>query len=233
MKIAIIDDETFWRECAENIVRQYYGDVKIDIDVFESGAKYLETREFYDITLVDIEMPVIDGFETISKAREYNREGLFIILTTHIELSRRGYFVNAFRYVDKTNIKAEINEAIKSAEILFGRNEKVYVNVIGEGQRELVLKNILYIETEKHYRLVHTTNGIVRCSNSMEDIEDILGGKWFFRCHNAYIVNLDEITKIEDTMIYMSNGNNIDVSVRKLPSFRKAYVNRQFECANA
>lgn len=233
MRIAIVDDDKHWRECAENIVYQHYNNAEIELDIFESGEKYLESKKSYDISFVDIEMPIIDGFTTISKAREYNRDGIYIILTTHLELSRKGFLVNAFRYIDKTNLDEEMAEAIKSAEIILGRNQKIVVNAVGEGQREIILKNIIYIETEKHCILVHTHYGIVRCSNSMNDIEQALNGKWFFRCHNAYMVNLDEIRKVEDKTILMSDGNDIEISRRRFPEFKKSYVNRQYESANA
>ena len=39
-------------------------------------------------------------------------------------------------------MKNELTEAVLSAEVLLGRNEKISVNVIGDGQRELILKDI-------------------------------------------------------------------------------------------
>lgn len=233
MKIAIIDDEIYWRQSAEQIVREYFTEKNVEIDIFESGEQYLKNQVVYDISFVDIEMPGTDGFETIRKARQYNDEGIFIILTTHTEMSRKGYIVNAFRYIDKTNLEEEIKEAIQSAELLLGRNEKISVNVIGNGIRKLVLKDITYIETEKHYIVVHTTNGSIRCNNNMTEMEEILNQEWFFRCHHAYIVNLDEIFKIDGYVIFLNDGNKIEVSQRKMSGFRKAYLNRQYKCGNA
>lgn len=232
MRIAIVEDQKYWRDCAEKFVRQYYGDKKIDIDIYESGKSYLEKGELYDISLVDIEMPVIDGFETITKARKYNPEGIFIILTTHLEMSRKGYHVNAFRYLDKTNLEEELNEALDSAQYLLERYDKIQVNVVGEGKQDIVLKNIIYIETDKHRAIVHTANGVIRCTNSMAEIETALSGKWFYRSHNAYIINLDEIKCLKGTIVVMSDGRDLDVSKRRFLQFKKAYMTRQFQCAN-
>ena len=233
MKLAIIDDELCWREAAESYLRQYYSDVNFEIDIFDSGEKYLKTRKIYDISFVDIEMSGLDGFETIERAQLYNNDGIFVILTTHTEMSRKGYLVNAFRYIDKLNLEAEIDEALKSAELLLGRNNKISVNVIGGGQRELVLKDILYVETEKHYIVIHTKKDKIRCSNMISDMERKLDGTWFYRCHNTYIVNLDEIVRINQSFLHMSDGNILEVSARKESGFKKAYLNRQFECGNA
>jgi len=232
MNIAIVDDDEIWRERIKAELLGYNHD-EMQIDLFASGEKYLCSQKQYDISFVDIEMSGIDGFETITKARNAKGDsGIYVILTTHTEMSRKGYFVNAFRYIDKVHLE-ELKEAMDSAVKVLGRNEKITVNVIGDGPREIVLKNIIYIETEKHYILVHTHKGMMKCSNNMHDMESMLPDKWFCRCHNVYIVNLDEIVKFEDRIIYLSNGDDIDVSYRKMKEFKKMYINRQYECANA
>ena len=233
MKIAIIDDEELWRELINKTIVDIVKDEMLSIDIFKDGMDYLKSKENYEITLVDIEMPGVDGFETIRRARVYNNEGIFIILTTHLEMSRNGYKYNVFRFVDKCKMKSELREAILSAEVLLGRNAKISVNVIGDGQRELVLKDIIYMATERHYILIYTKHGVIRCNNNMKEMERVLKENWFFRCHNAFIVNLDEITDVKETVIYMSNGDNLDVSKRKYSKFKKLYIDRQYLRSNA
>ena len=231
MKISIVDDDPKWVERIKNEVMRYDENKEMEMDVFLSGEEYLKKQAQYDISFIDIEMPGIDGFETISAARKYNPNGIYVILTTHVEMSRKGYVVNAFRYLDKTQLE-EMRETIESAQVLLGRNEKIEVNVINDGVRKLTLKNIIYIETEKHYILIHTKHGVVKCSDRMQDVEKMLPDNWFNRCHHAYIVNLDEINDIKDKIIYLSNGDDIDVSDRKMGRFKKAYFNREYERAN-
>ena len=67
----------------------------------------------------------------------------------------------------------------------------------------------------------------------MKELETILDEKWFFRCHNSYIVNLDEIASVDKKIIYLKNGNDIDIAQRKAAEFNRAYLRRQFECGNA
>ncbi len=229
MKIAIVDDDTNWRERIQARIMQC-GDM--EIDTFSCGEEFLTSAGHYDISFVDIEMSGMDGFETISKAKQRDEDSIYVILTTHTELSRKGYCVNAFRYIDKAHLE-EIDEAIESAAVVLGRNKKIEVNVIGDGARDIVLKNIIYIETEKHYIVVHTRQGALKCNNNLKDIETILPNTWFCRCHNVFIVNLDEILRIDGRIAYLSNGDDIDISYRKMSQFKKLYINRQYECANA
>lgn len=231
MKISIVDDDPKWVERIQNEIIRYDKNKEMTIDTFLSGEEYLKKQEQYDISFIDIEMSGIDGFETISEARKYNPNGLYVIFTTHVEMSRKGYMVNAFRYLDKMKLE-EMQETIESAQVVLGRNEKIEVNVINDGVRKITLKNIIYIETEKHYIVLHTKHGIIKCSDTMHDIAKMLPSNWFNRCHHAYIVNLDEIVQIENRVVYLSNGDDIDVSDRKMGQFRKAYLNREYECAN-
>ncbi len=231
MKIAIVDDDASWRERIEQEILRYADNSKMQIDVYESGEQYVKSRKQYDISFIDIEMNGMDGFDTILKAKEYQQDGLFVILTTHVEMSRKGYLVNAFRYIDKTELH-ELEETIRSASVVLERNDKIDINVIGDGPRRLAFKNIIYVETEKHYIVVHTTQGNIKCKDKMQDIERALPGNSFSRCHNAYIVNLDKISHIDDCRAYLVNGDKIEISQRRIWQVRKAYFNRQYECAN-
>ena len=232
MKIAIVDDDLKWCEkVREEIDRWEQGKEGI-IDFFSCGEEYLASEKLYDISFVDIEMPGVNGFETIAKMQKRNADGIYIILTRHNEMSRIGYKVNAFRFIDKSQ-PDEIKEAIDSAKILQERNKRIEVNVIGEGIQKITLKDIVFVETESHYVLVHTKQGTLKCSNHMTEIEDLLPSNWFFRCHNAFIINLDEIKDRKGRIVYMSNGKDADISHRKLAQFKKIYLDRQFGCANA
>ena len=216
----------------EECIRRHYTDINIELDVYDNPLVYLTNETKYDISFIDIEMNELDGFDTIKRARTYHPEGIFVILTTHTEMSRKGYMVNAFRYLDKKFLPDEMEEALTSAEILLRKNEKIRLNIVGEGERDFVLKNIIYISTEKRSLLIHTTSGMKRCNNTLADIEKLLHGTWFYRCHNSFIVNLDEITSFKAPIIYLSNGDDIDISKRKLWEFRRLYLKRQYECAN-
>ena len=232
MRIAIIDDEDYWRYETKKIVETYYSGEDIEIDIFDNGTDFLNEAGEYDLSIVDVEMPEVDGFETIKRAKENGRESIFIILTTHTELSRNGYLVNAFRYVDKANINEEIYEALQSSSNILEKNQYIEINVGGEGKKNIILNNIYYIETEKHCTLLHTKQGILKSNYTMSQMEEMLVGKWFYRCHNSYIVNLDEIDRCEGTIIYIKNGSDIDISKRKVSEFNDLYFERKFNCAN-
>ena len=106
MKIAIVDDDLKWRNLASDVVKGYTE--KTDkIDTFESGVEFIKNNGEYNVVLMDVDMPEMDGFETIMNYKEQYSESIIIILTTHLNCARKGYLVDAFRYVDKTKMKEE------------------------------------------------------------------------------------------------------------------------------
>lgn len=233
MKIAVVDDIQFYRDKANDCIIKYFRNENINIHLYESGETYLESGIEYDISFIDIEMKGMDGFETIKNARRKNPEGVYMILTTHTEMCDRGYLVNAYRYINKEKMEELMIEALESAENLLERNKRIEVNIVGEGVREITLKDISYVEGASHNVIVHMKHGTKRCNTSMKEFEKQLCDKWFFRCHKSFIVNLDEIERLENLIVYMKDGSNLDISQRKLWEFRKVYLKRTYECGNA
>ena len=232
MNIAIVDDESHWRKCVREEIGKICNNKENCIDIYEDGKTYLQSKKQYDISFVDIEMPDMDGFQVIERAKKGNSEGIYIILTTHTEMSRKGYLVNAFRYIDKANMSEEIAEAIKAADVLLRRNKIIEINIVGEGKHNIRLKDIYYIEAEKHCSIIHTRFGDKKSNMAMADIEDCICKEWFYRCHKSFIVNLDEILRCDGKIIYLKNGKDIDIAKRKLSEFNKIYLQRSYECAN-
>ncbi len=233
MKIAVVDDIQLYRDRAKNCIINYFRNGIINIDFYESGETYLESGIEYDISFIDIEMNGMDGFETIKRARKKYPEGIYMILTTHTEMCDRGYLVNAYRYINKEKMEVLIVEALDSAETLLERNKRIKVNIVGEGIREITLKDISYVEGASHNVIVHMKHGTKRCNTSMREFEKELCDKWFFRCHKSFIVNLDEIERLENLIVYMKDGSDLDVAQRKLWEFKRVYLKRIYDCGNA
>lgn len=232
MRIAIVDDEKKWIEQAVKNVKDYYSDIPIIIDTYNLGNDFLEREEMYDIVLMDIEMPEKDGFETISEYRLINDNCVAIILTTHTELSNKGYLVNAFRYVDKTNMEIELKEALHSAEKILESNNTVDLYALKLGNIKLVIKDILFIETNKRNILVHTNDNEYVCSNSFSDLEEELGKYGFYRSHRSFLVNLDKVKKFDRKWIYFAGDKKAFLGSRKYTEMKNKYVERKISIAS-
>lgn len=226
MKLAIVDDSKFWRDLAHDTVKAFYENNPVDIELFDSGEAFLECHKPYDIILMDIEMPNKNGFETIAEYRLFKSGCIAIILTTHTEFANKGYFVDAFRYIDKTNMKPELEEALTSAARVLACNDTISVNVIGLGSLKLVVKNILFIKTYKRNVIVHTVDNKYECSNNIAELESLLEKYGFYRSHRSCLVNLDKVTTFNKRDIFFANNETAYLSSRKYPEMKRKYLER-------
>lgn len=233
MKIAIVDDEEIWRTKTEQKVFAYRFIDDIEVEKYASGENFLKQRKKYDIVFLDVEMNRLDGFETASFYRKLFPNAVIIILTTHTELSRKGYMVNAFRYIDKANMGCEIEEALCSAEMLLKRNRTIEVDEIGIGKISIVVSDIYYIETINRNVNIHTKEQDYLISTKISVLEKELEEFGFYRCHKSYIVNLDKIREFEKTDIMMKDGSAIMVSARKQFELKKKFLDYKFKYANS
>lgn len=226
MKLAIVDDSKFWRDLACDTVKAFYENTPVDIELFDSGEAFLECHKPYDIILMDIEMPNKNGFETIAEYRLFKSDCIAIILTTHTEFANKGYFVDAFRYIDKTNMNSELEEALTSAAKVLACNDTISVNVIGLGSLKLVVKNILFIKTYKRNVIVHTVDNKYECSNNIAELESLLEKYGFYRSHRSCLVNLDKVTTFNKREIFFANNETAYLSSRKYPEMKRKYLER-------
>lgn len=230
MRIALIDDEEKWRSRIYQKLRDFFPND--DIEVFSSGDAFLQKQETYEIVFLDVEMEGKDGFETAREYELYGTDSIVMILTTHSEMVKRGYEVNAFRYLDKMYMDDELLEAITAVNKLFEKNKKVCVPIVGLGDMMFMPKEIVYIETEKRNVCIHTWDEAYVSNLGMAEIENLLG-TGFFRCHKSYIVNLDMVKQMNRVDLSLKNGATVLLSARKRADFKQRYLNWKFEYANA
>ena len=115
MKICIVEDEEVWRDKIKAAVFKYCMDKDIParIIAYDSGRDFIENTDA-DLLFLDIELAEgEDGFQIAEKIVDSGSQCKICFLTSHAEMARQGYRVNAFRYIDKKYLE-EIDEALDS-----------------------------------------------------------------------------------------------------------------------
>ena len=232
MRIAIVDDQKNWRECVEELIKKHYGENIPQIDQFDCGESFYNQEE-YDVVFMDIEMKEMDGFEAAKRYKQNNSDALILFLTTHVELSRRGYLVNAFRYIDKACIVEEMEEALCSIDELPKKDHVIVLHVVNMAEMHIRTKDILFIETDKRNIIVHTMERDFKSNRGIEELEAELKDYGFFRCHKSYLVNLERVRKIDKVFAYFANGMKAMISTRKYPEMKEKFFKYNSMIANS
>lgn len=223
MRIAIVDDETKWRNLASDVVKGYIEDTD-KIDIFQSGVEFIKRNQEYNVVLMDVDMPEMDGFETIINYKAEHSESIIIILTTHLDCARKGYLVDAFRYVDKTKMQEELKEAFEKVREINRKNSFSLIGTNGNETKNILVKDILYIETNGRGSIINMIDRCYECNEKINDLEIKLEEYGFFKCHKSFLVNLNAVEHLDKEFVYFEGDKKAYISVRKYTETKKRYI---------
>ncbi len=225
-KIAICDDEQEQIEYISSIVASWCTREghHCEIRTFASAEAFLfeyEDDKTYDILLLDVEMKNMDGIELAKRIRRDNNRAEIIFITSHFEFVGEGYEVDALHYLIKPVSADKLTQVLaKAAEKLSAEAPSVVISCEGETVK-LYESVILYVESFRHYIVIHTKDKEYRLKESISAFEDKLSDD-FYRSHRSYLVSLKHITRISRTSVHIGST--------ELPLARGRYddINRAF-----
>lgn len=226
----IVDDELHGRENLKKIIENYCHEIEI-LGCADSvvNAKELVSIHNPDVVFLDINMPVLDGFDFLDEYDDPNFMVVFV--SAHEEFGINAVKAGAADYLLKpVNIK-ELKQTVKK--LLTIKNKKIKVETIHEadklvlpashGFNVLEFDDIIRLEAEGSYTKVIFKNGkSTIISRTLKDFEDTVPKEKFFRIHKSHLINLKYIkdySNISGNFITMIDGSKIEISRRKAPEF--------------
>lgn len=92
-----------------------------------------------------------------------------------------------------------------------------------EGEVELKIEDIVYIETSRHKNLFYTKGKIYSIYKKLDEIEQILSGAGFVRIHRSFLVNMRYIDKISSYIMRLKDGRELSVPKTRYPQVKQIY----------
>lgn len=218
MRIAIIEDDPAYAQEIEGYARRFGQEEQTLVEVtrFADGSELLNQYDHkWDLLLMDIEMPHLDGMFTARCIREKDPDVLIIFITNLAQFAIQGYEVHALDYVLKP--VSYYSLAMKLRKAMRVSNRKTERALMISQEREMVrvpIANLLYIEVYNHSLCYHTMDGdiVTNGGQSLSALEEELAGAGFARCHNGYLVNLRYVDAVQ--------GNVVRIAGQELPTSR-------------
>ncbi len=220
MNIAIVEDAKEWTEKMKNVIQQTLKKKQTEIEIYSSAEEFLEAGKEYQIVFMDIYLNGISGLEATIEYKSQFSKSIVMIVTSYKEYCREGYKVEAFRFIEKDNLKEEMQEGLEHALTKLRRYQTIEVHVPKQGKVMLVYKDIIYIETIKQERKVifHTTKQDYTAEEKITELTKRLKEDGFYRSNKSVLVNLDWVEKdgIEAAKkIFLKNGKKVSLGVKK------------------
>ena len=205
IRIAIVEDErrerAHLRDCLAYMAEKEQ--LEFDIVEFGSGEEFLGGYQpDYDIVLMDIELPSINGMETAKALRRLDSFVLLVFVTNMVQYAVSGYEVNALNYilkpVNRFDFALKMNKAISRTT---KRTEESIQIRTGKDLYMLPVAAIRYLEVDGHYIVYHTTEGDYSEYITLKEAEKKLNKPYFVRCNRCYLVNLKYVSAVRDDVV--------------------------------
>lgn len=230
MNIILCDDNPSFLRELKHAVQQHCAvrDWSCDLRCFESPKALLSADlTGAQVLFLDIDMPDINGLEAARVLRRRYPELCIVFVTAFLEYAPAGYAVDAFRYLLKPNLAAELPLCMDALwDRLFVTQASIIVRRPEQTER-VQLRNILYLEgTPTRHILLHTVSGgnPMDCMGRLADFDTDLEPKGFLRIQKSFLVNMVHITDIRNYYAYLDNGENLKVSQQNYASVCKKYI---------
>ncbi len=225
MKIGIVEDEAVWRDKIQAVIEKYCRDKNISsqINSYSNGKDFMKNADV-DLLFLDIEFPEgEDGFEIAQQLMNSRNQCKICFLTSHTELARLGYRVNAFRYIDKKHLE-EINEALDFFLKTKIQDRIVYCNNTTGIHIKINLNELLLVETYgRKLRYLMLDDREHFCEGRISETAKKLSPFGFFQIQRSYIVNLKYIEKVNSHEVTLSNGLKVVIGRVRSKEFKKEF----------
>lgn len=203
--IAIVEDEVRERAHLRDCLTYMAEKERLEFDIVEfgSGEAFLGGYQpVYDIVLMDIELPGINGMETAKALRRLDSFVLLVFVTNMVQYAVSGYEVDALNYilkpVNRFDFALKMNKAISRTA---KRTEESVQIRAGKDLYMLPVAAIRYLEVDGHYIVYHTTEGDYSEYITLKEAEKKLDKPYFVRCNRCYLVNLKYVAAVRDDVV--------------------------------
>ena len=222
--VAICEDERYILEELRKKVEKYINRKSLDasIKTCTSGEELLKAKKKFDIILLDLMLPGIDGLEV---ARQISCRSRIIFVTSYREYAVEAFDANAVHYLVKPVTEERLFSALDRAVNQTEQMDNQALTLIKSGKTQVIfIRDILYCEVFNHQVRIHTVHGTYDYFGTLDMLETKLDER-FFRCHRSFVVNMSCVAGQEKGVAILTNGEKIFISRRKQTDFIQRLLN--------
>lgn len=234
-RIAVCDDEAVQRQHIDALLEKYFSmhpGYPVQRSLFSDGNELIaavKSGESFQLYILDILMPKLDGIRTGVALRELGLEEDILFLTTSSDYGIESYQARAADYllkpVDQVRLFSDLDRILQQH--ARRRQEQILVNT-SSGIRQLPINQILYAERMERAVVYRCIDGQRIKSRTLqgsfeEGVRPLLAYKQFFLCGSSFLFNLDHITSVERALAIFNHGLQVPIPRTQASALRAAW----------
>jgi two-component system LytT family response regulator len=243
LKAILVDDEEGARDVLSNLLLRFCPEVNLVAKCTNVLEAVDEIKRLDpDVVFLDIEMPNYAGYEIVNFFDEVKFDIVFV--TAYDQYALRAFEIAAIDYllkpIDIERLKLAVSRVLvqrnkKEQKVRLGvlkdslkSKELNNIVVADKGQQHIIcLDNLIAIEAQESYCILHTADKQFIASKNLKHFETILESlPRFFRVHKSWIINKDHLLNYSksELTIQLSNGLTTKLSKYKKVEFEEAIL---------
>lgn len=233
LRVAICDDAPeFGRQVRDALEQWPEKPEQLQLITFDDADSLLSAHSTqpFDIILMDVVMPLLNGIEAARELRQTDRDVKLIFLTSSPDYAVESYTVKADNYLLKPLQPQILYKALSELICQIDREARSIVIKGIKTAHRVPLKNIEYVEAQnKHVLFVMADGRTIPSNEPLYTYEpQLLLADGFFKCSRSYIVNLNRIETYTTKEIRTQSGFRIAIARSHQKDIEAAYFEVMF-----
>lgn len=234
LKIAVCDDNAISCQRTRTLAFSYLQARSVldgKVWAYSDGKTLLaqaEKQGEFDIYLLDILMPELNGIEIGRRLRVRGDGGVIVYLTNSNDFAADSYDVQAFSYllkpVEETKLFRVLDEAVEK---LARRQSSSTVVHTLQGPRRIPLERIRYAERVGRIIRYFCTDGMVDSRSIRvpfrEAVAPLLSDRRFCLCGASFVLNFQHVTGVNGQIVMLDNGQTVALPRAAAVDFKKVW----------
>lgn len=226
--IALVEDDDKFVKTVEGFINRFNNEMKAQCNLtrFKNGLDFISSYQpVYDMVLLDIEMPLMDGMETAFRLRAIEEDIPILFVTNMAQMAIKGYEVNALDFMVKpVGYLTFVQKLQKAIDHVRTHSAHAVVLKMKDGCKKVSTRDIKYVEVFGHFLIYHLVKEDIQVRGTLSKVEEELAPFNFIRSSDCYLVNLRYVTGFTSNTIQIDN-NEFPISRRKKKEFKERLTN--------
>lgn len=212
LNFILCDDNSTILERLHKMLESLFMKHNFDAEVSFYSTKPEEILDYIkshpvNVVFLDIDLKSqISGLELAEKIRKKNKNIYIIFTTGHLEYGLLAYKYKTFDYLPKPITLERLEDTVVRLFEDISYSPKSFIKI--DNKNTIISEEqINYIMKDGMKSIFYTDDKVVEVYNSFNKLESTLPVN-FMRCHKSYIVNLNNITRVQSNNNLIFFGQN-------------------------